>query len=65
MYFIVASNLSRVLRVVQGLLWNVVMLQKRMVFLVYKARGRVDKDKARYVLDCQVSVGPGDRGGLA
>lgn len=40
------------------------MLQKRMVFLVYKARDRVDKDKARYVLDCQVSVVPGDSGGL-
>lgn len=41
------------------------MLQKRMVFLVYKARDRVDKDKTRYVLDCQVSVVPGDNGGLA
>lgn len=32
------------------------MLQKRMVFLVKKARDRVDKDKARCVLDCQVNV---------
>lgn len=56
MYFIVASSLSRVLRAAQALLWNVVMLQKRMVFLVYKARDRVGKDKARYVFDCQVTV---------
>lgn len=32
------------------------MLQKRTVFLVKKARDRVDKDKARCVLDCQVNV---------
>ena len=55
--FIVASILSRVQEVLGPCyVWSVVILQKTMIFSVYEGRGRVEENKARYVVVCQASV---------
>lgn len=59
---IVASILSRVQdELGPCYVWSVVILQKTVVFSVYEGRGRVDENKARYVVVCQASVVLGEQ----